>query len=209
MSAIQHKGIRELEQLTKKYYEESATEFVARTLDLELSNAMVEAFSALLPEKAKVLDAGTGSGRDALALMKKGYEVTAFDCSSAMVRNAEKLLNQPVLELRFQDIEFQEEFDGVWANASLLHVHLLELECCMEKLIKALVPGGVFYFSFKYGEGDGIRSDRYFNFQNESTIHGYLDKFENIELIKMEKSLDTRPGRTDEYWLRTIVKKTR
>lgn len=49
-------------------------------------------FIRFLPKKmaAKVLDIGCGSGRDAMALAKRGYTVTAVDPSREMLRLAEK-----------------------------------------------------------------------------------------------------------------------
>jgi hypothetical protein len=52
---------------------------------------------------------------------------------------------------KFQWIE---QFDGIWACASPLHVPRLELPPRMTRLAKALKPGGVMYVSFKYGLGE-------------------------------------------------------
>ena len=100
--------------------------FFADTVDVDMT-PLYRCFLPLLPEQAHVLDAGCGSGRDALAFAKLGYRVTAFDASPALVALAESHLRRPVQCLHFQDIAWRETFDGIWACASLLHVPAAEL----------------------------------------------------------------------------------
>lgn len=68
-----------------------------------------------------ILDAGCGSGRDALAFRQAGFRVEAFDASPQMARQAALLLEQDVPVLCFEDVAWQDRFDGIWACAA----------CCM------------------------------------------------------------------------------
>ncbi|MDP1975918.1 MAG: class I SAM-dependent methyltransferase, partial [Alphaproteobacteria bacterium] len=79
-------------------------------------------FLAQLPLSSKILDAGCGVGRDAHVFENLGHKVTAFDGSFEMVKLANQILKEPAKLMLFQDIDFSEEFDGVWAVASLIHV---------------------------------------------------------------------------------------
>ena len=108
------------------YYQQNAGTFFADTVDVDMTPLYCR-FLPLLPEQAHVLDAGCGSGRDAVAFAKLGYRVTAFDASPALVALAESHLRRPVQCLHFQDIAWRETFDGIWACASLLHVPAAEL----------------------------------------------------------------------------------
>src|SRR4051794_32480007 len=101
---------------TVAYYDTHAAEYVANTVDLDLS-ALYKPFLALIPAGGRVLDAGCGSGRDGLYFKRNGFDVTAFDASSEMVRAGSELLGQPVLNLTFQELDFRNEFDGIWACA--------------------------------------------------------------------------------------------
>ena len=74
---------------------------------------LYQRFLPRLPDQAQILDAGCGSGRDAKAFANLGYQVTAFDASPALIAPAETHLGQPVQRLRFQDITWQEQFDGI------------------------------------------------------------------------------------------------
>jgi SAM-dependent methyltransferase len=56
-------------------------------------------------------------------------------------------------------------YDGVWANACLLHVPRNELSHVLSLIWRALKPGGAFYASFKTGGAEGRDTlDRYYNY---------------------------------------------
>ncbi|MBQ9256333.1 MAG: class I SAM-dependent methyltransferase, partial [Acidaminococcaceae bacterium] len=93
----------------------------------------------------QILDAGCGSGRDSLFFMRQGYRVTMLDASAAMCRCAEKLTGQKALHKTFAEINFDKQFDGIWACASLLHVSEKELENVLVKFHRALKRDGVLY----------------------------------------------------------------
>ncbi|MCD8151513.1 MAG: class I SAM-dependent methyltransferase [Clostridiales bacterium] len=103
------------------YYDEHAEEYCAATIDADMSFCR-DKFMACLPAGAHILDAGCGSGRDSKAFMDNGFAVTAMDASEKMCTEAKKLLRQDVLQISFEKMNFQNEFDGIWACASLLHV---------------------------------------------------------------------------------------
>jgi SAM-dependent methyltransferase len=130
------------------YYQHNAGTFFADTVEVAMT-PLYRHFLPLLPDRGRILDAGCGSGRDAKAFSALGHQVTAFDASPALIALAERNLGQPVHCLRFQDITWQDSFDGIWACASLLHVPAVELPDAMQRLCRALEPGGILYASFK------------------------------------------------------------
>lgn len=98
----------------------------------------------------RILDAGCGVEPDALAFAERGYSVVAFDASAAMVRLAWKRIagRAEVLQMRFEDGAWREEFDGIWASASLLHMLAAELPAIARRLAGALRPCAILYMSF-------------------------------------------------------------
>lgn len=102
------------------YYDQHADRYIEDTDSIDLS-PLYKRFLAHLPAHARILDAGCGSGRDSMAFNRLGHDVVATDASPAMVRHASRALGQEVLHLRHEDIRFEEAFDGIWSNASLLH----------------------------------------------------------------------------------------
>jgi SAM-dependent methyltransferase len=129
--------------MTIDYYNRNAYAFQQRTLGRDLQRRY-DPFLALLPPGAEILDAGCGPGRDSLAFIQRGYRVTAMDASSAMVDLTTATIGQPALLLPFDQIDFEEKFDGVWASASLLYVPSARIDDAVHRLTRALKPGGVF-----------------------------------------------------------------
>ncbi len=122
-------------------------------------------FIGLLPANAKVLDLGCGSARDAKAMLEAGLEVHATDGSRSMAQLAEARLGQQVQVMRFDELRSIEEYDGVWASASLLHIPRPELPATLSLVHRALKIGGLHHASYKAGGLEGRDSvGRYFSY---------------------------------------------
>ena len=146
---------------TLEYYNQSAHAYAADTLNADVSK-LYEFFLSRLPAHATILDLGCGSGRDSLHFLREGYRVQSIDGSPEFCKLASQLTGQPVLCRTFEDIDFAEEFDGIWACASILHVPSTRLPLVLENISHALKKGGHLYASFKYGTFEGDRNGRYF-----------------------------------------------
>lgn len=192
---------------TKDYYTEKAKQFFDGTVDVDMEN-LYQPFLELIPDNGKILDAGCGSGRDTLYFKRKGYSVVAFDYSEEIVRLSTEYTGEQILHMSFEDVDFKNEFDGIWACASLIHVSKQDICIVFEKLSDALKPKGILYTSFKYGETEEIRKGRRFSDYTESTFEQLIDTVPSFITIKQWKSLDVRPNRKDEYWLNVLLKKT-
>ncbi|MCU6673809.1 class I SAM-dependent methyltransferase [Leclercia adecarboxylata] len=191
--------------MTLKYYQDNAQTFFDGTVNVDMSS-LYEAFTRHLAPGARVLDAGCGSGRDAKAFLEMGYQVEAFDASPAMVALAQEHTRLPVKVMTFADVDWKEEFDGIWCCASLLHVPAVELPGVMRRLADALKPGGVWYVSFKYGDGEREVDGRRFTDMDEVRLQGTLKALAFINIESVWKTRDKRPGR-DEVWLNGVLQK--
>ena len=191
--------------MTLKYYQDNAQTFFDGTVNVDMSS-LYETFTQHLAPGARVLDAGCGSGRDAKAFLGMGYQVEAFDASSAMVELAREHTGLPVQLMTFADVDWKEEFDGIWCCASLLHVPSVELPDVMRRLADALKPGGVWYVSFKYGDGEREVDGRRFTDMNEVGLRRMLTVVQENEIKSLWTTLDKRPGR-DEVWLNGVLQK--
>src|SRR5690348_11531546 len=103
---------------TGEFYRQNARAYAAETLGVDMGT-LYEPFLALLPAGGHILDAGCGSGRDAREFKRQGYHVTAIDASPELARLASETTGEPVRVLRFEEMMYEAEFDGVWACASL------------------------------------------------------------------------------------------
>lgn len=192
--------------MTLKYYQDNAQTFFDGTVNVDMSS-LYEAFTQHLAPGARVLDAGCGSGRDAKAFQEMGYQVEAFDASPAMVELAQEHTGLPVKVMTFADVDWKEKFDGIWCCASLLHVPAVELPGVMRRLADALKPGGVWYVSFKYGDGEREVDGRRFTDMDEVKLQTFMSAISRIAIVSLVSTYDKRPQR-NEIWLNGIIKKS-
>jgi SAM-dependent methyltransferase len=155
----------------------------------ELGEARLQRFAARLRAGGQVLELGCGGGQDSEALLALGLDVTPTDGSPELAAEAQKRLRRPVSVLLFEDLAAEAAFDGVWANACLLHVPRSALPGILAKVQRALRPGGVFYASYKAGEAEGRdRFGRFFNYPDAAwlrTAYG-KDGWDRIEIEEDE-----------------------
>jgi len=192
--------------MTLKYYQDNAQTFFDGTVNVDMSS-LYEAFTQHLALGARVLDAGCGSGRDAKAFQEMGYQVEAFDASPAMVELAREHTGLPVKVMSFADVDWKEEFDGIWCCASLLHVPAVELPGVMRRFADALKPGGVWYVSFKYGDGEREVDGRRFTDMDEVGLKALVSVLTDINVVKVWMTQDNRPMR-DESWVNGVLRKS-
>ena len=128
-------------------------------------------FLEQLPEGARILELGCGGGRDAEAMLARGFEVEPTDGTAEIARQAEARLGRPVRVMRFGELEADREYDAVWANASLLHVPRESLPGVLGRVFRALKPGGVHGATYKGGGREGRDSHgRYFNYLSRDEL---------------------------------------
>ncbi|MDE7384640.1 MAG: class I SAM-dependent methyltransferase [Anaeroplasmataceae bacterium] len=151
-----------------------------------------------------ILDLGFGSGRDSLYFQKK-YEVYGIDVTEEFCEHAKKLGLKNIYHMKAQDLNFVNQFDGIWACASLLHIPSGELIDVFKRCHKALKDNGILYCSFKYGEFEGIRNERYFTDMNLDRLKSLIDSSQ-FRIVNECITLDVRPNR-DEEWLNVVLKK--
>lgn len=159
--------------MTTSFYDDNAETYATR--DRKPPAARLDAFLAALPEKARILELGCGGGQDCAYMLSKGFDVTPTDGSAELARQAEKLIGRPVKVMRFEELAAREEFDGVWAEASLLHVPRANLPGVLSLIRNALKEDGVFHASFKAGTGEGHDDfGRYYNYPSREWLQELL-----------------------------------
>ncbi len=150
-------------------------------------------FLAALPSGGRILELGCGSGRDSAAMLAQGFDVTPTDGSPELAREAEMRLGRPVQVLLFGDLDAEEHYDGIWANACLLHVPRADLPSIIGKIHAALKPGGVFHASYKAGATEGRDGfNRYFNYPS-------ADWLREVYEVNPWQRLDIREGQGSGY----------
>lgn len=191
---------------TVDFYNKNAYEFYNNTVSVDMSEHYRRFEKYLLPE-SRILDAGCGSGRDSLYFLSKGYKVEAFDASEEMVNLSSKLTGLSVQRAKFEDVELDVEFNGIWASASLLHVDRGSIMEILQRLGAMLSKDGVFFMSFKYGDKVYEKDDRLFSGYDENSFSEMLTSVPALSICELYITADVRDERINEYWLSAIVKK--
>mmetsp|Transcript_1497 Transcript_1497/g.3121 ORF Transcript_1497/g.3121 Transcript_1497/m.3121 type:complete len:301 (+) Transcript_1497:198-1100(+) len=159
-------------QATVGHYDTNAHDFWTGTKDHDVTQnrtAFLEAMGEPLAGK-RVLDFGSGPGRDVIYFRSLGLHVTALDGSAEFCRmirehveaaesasgcNAHAAGPLQILHQDFHSLELGAGcYDGVFANASLFHVIRSALPKVLTQLHTALVDDGVLFASNPRSEDD-------------------------------------------------------
>ena len=195
-----------MENQTLEYYDKNAIAFFAGTVNIDMSS-LYKRVEAYLKPNAHILDLGCGSGRDSKYFLNRGYHVTAVDGSEQLCQLASEVIGQEVLHLRFRDLNFHEEFDAVWACASLLHVEKGQMTAVLQRIFKSIKPGGILYASYKYGDTQRIKDNRLFNDYMERDLEMLFSGIDGAVVKEWWISGDVRAERKNEKWLNVVVRK--
>ncbi len=177
----------------------------APTLSPETAAAL-DRFVDALPEGARVLEVGSGSGRDAAALERRGLSVRRTDVAHGFVRllRAEGHVADVADPLTddLSDPAREAPYDGVWASASLLHVRREDLPRVLGNLASVTAPGGPLHLAVKEGDGarfsthGSVAGPRHFTFWREQPLRDALGAA-GWDVADVARG----PGQRGETWL--------
>ncbi|OGP91736.1 MAG: hypothetical protein A2Z19_00980 [Deltaproteobacteria bacterium RBG_16_54_18] len=114
-------------------------------------------------KKGRLLLLGVGGGREAIPLVKKGFEVTGVDFVSAMVEKARENAARHGVQMEglVQEISKIDvpagAYDVAWLSAAMyscIPTRKRRMEM-LKKINKALIPGGYFICQFRWATKDG------------------------------------------------------
>lgn len=191
---------------TLSYYNINTSSFIESTKFVQMTEAW-NRFTSKLSPASLILDFGCGSGRDTKYFLEKGFSVDATDGSAELCTAASKYTGITVKQVLFQDWRSEAKYNGIWACSSILHLNKSELKQVIDNIRDALLPSGIFYTSFKYGNFEGERKGRYFTDLTESSFAELINEVTGFEIIEEWITSDVRPGREEEKWLNVILKK--
>lgn len=190
---------------TLLYYEKNYKKYESEKHDITMIGTY-EPFLKRLPKDAKILDLGCGTGRDSLYFKKLGFQVVALDGSKEMCKIAEKNLNQKVICTTYENMDLNEQFDGIWACSSLLHLTEEDLINILKKLENYLQEDGILYASFKKGTNEEIENGRYFYYLTEEKWKK-IEANLNYATEEMYYTKSVVKGHEDISWINLILRK--
>lgn len=188
--------VDELENLVATYYDQEGAAREAMPLgDVRL--AARDRFLALLSAERRttVLEVGSGPGRDAVAVARAGFDITAVDRSPGHVRLATaagvRAVVASVLALPFAPATF----DAGWTMSTLVHVPDERWDVAVASLVGAVRPGAPLVIGLWGGIDDegwqeprGDLPTRFFSRRSHDRAHAMLARHATVE------SFETWPG---------------
>ncbi|MBY0353218.1 class I SAM-dependent methyltransferase [Candidatus Babeliales bacterium] len=143
------------EQQTIEFYDAKAQAWGQTHNDPAYFEPEFELYKELL-ERGKILELGSGTGRDAVQFLKSGYEYVGIDVSQGLLDFARTqcptgtFLKKSLYELDFAPARF----DGFWCAATLLHIPKTEIDKVLQSIKKTIKPGGIGFISLKEGNDE-------------------------------------------------------
>lgn len=191
---------------TIEYYDSHADIYFSTTVEVDMSECC-ERFIKYLCTGALIIDIGAGSGRDIRYFLNRGYKVEGIDASSEMCKLASKFTGVDVKCQKVQEWRPNCRYDGIWANASLLHLTMEEVYDFVKRLPRYLNDGGVAYMSFKSGINTGIDVEgRYFTNVTRNEICKMVNEDKQLSILDMWETYDNL-HRQGFIWINLILGK--
>ncbi|RVT45626.1 class I SAM-dependent methyltransferase [Rheinheimera sediminis] len=196
------------EKATISYYDNNAMSYFDSTITIDLQD-IYDKFREALPNSAYILDAGCGVGRDSRYFIQVGYKVRSFDASEEMVKFCSQYPFAFCEHRAFADVTELEEYDGVWASASLLHLAEDSFKLALLRLSFALKVGGAMYFSLKAEPDESNSKDtRKFYYYSPTFVKDYLKEL-NLEVINVWTNIGRKPGSPSTFTNYLVKKSSR
>jgi len=135
----------------KDTYNKTADDYFKDHKDDNWWKPGVDKFISFLNRESKVLDVGCGTGIKAKYLIERGLNVTGIDFSDKCIEIAKREV--PEGKFIVSDIKdlsnIRDLFDGLFAQASILHIPKKEVFDILRNLVAKLKTGGFFYIALK------------------------------------------------------------
>jgi len=139
-----------------------------------------ERFHNLLPPCADILDIGCGPGRDLDYFASCGYRVIGVELNPDFVAMCHQRHSVVHADLRNLSKHYSPQmFDGIWAQASLVHLSTDEVASVLADCCALLRDGGLLYLSVPAIGESGWREEsdgrRWYTVWPNNTITDVLD----------------------------------
>ena len=178
------------------YYSTHSQEYIDSTIDIDMTynhELFLSHFSG-----GVILDVGFGSGRDMLYFRSKGYEVEGIDPEQAFVDHALSL-GLHVIKSDVLSYRPDKAYDGIWANASLLHLPREKMIEAIERLKGMLSDKGILFISLKKGIGETV--------DELGRLMTYVSEEELMELGLEILSISPDALGRDVKWINALYRK--
>jgi ubiquinone/menaquinone biosynthesis C-methylase UbiE len=171
-------------EITRATYEQIAPTYAQVSAVMgENLTAFAEKFTDLLELDAHILDVGCSPGRDMAWFENHNINVTGVDYTHAMLEIARTKVHGALVQADMRKLPFESQsVDGIWCNASLLHLPKTDSPAALLEFKRILKPAGILFLAVQEGEGEHLEmrevygeNQRFFARYNVPEMTGLLE----------------------------------
>jgi len=153
----------------------------------------------------KLLEIGSGSGREALEWSRMGYEYSGIDTSTTLIQIARKTepLGRYFLSSVYEMPFSSNTFDAFSSWAMLPHIPKERIGVALDAIQRVLKPQGLGFIAMREGveERQEPETGRWFSYYSQNELEDTLTRH-GFEIL----SKGTKPSRVDLTWLTFFVR---
>jgi len=190
------------------YYEKNAALWAAQRKKITELSFWSEEYirlKQLQEPKGKILEIGSGSGREALELIRIGYEYTGIDTSKELLTIARETASVgSFFYSTVYDLPFAEEsFDAFSSWSMLPHIPKRRIDEALGSIKQVLKPGAVGFMAMREGQGEEeeLGTGRWFSYYTQDEFEKILQK-QGFQVEFKNK----KPSRANLTWLTFFVR---
>jgi SAM-dependent methyltransferase len=189
------------------YYHTHADKYFDRYEEQRAGDHCHYCLKHIAPPPSRILDIGSGSGRDAAFFSAKGYQVTAVEPAREFrERAAKKHATHPIqwIDDRLPELETfsaSDDFDHIHLSAVLFHLPREQTRPVLKRLHNLLKKSGTLFVGLRVGPDDLNRP--MFDVNKDWVIQQSESLF---TVVHTEESQDDF-NRSDVTWQRVMLKK--
>lgn len=142
---------------------------------------VAERMSAYIGPQARLLDIGCGHGRDMAWFESRAIRTVGIDLSRGMLLEARRRVQGMLLQMDMRHLAFHDQqFDGIWCCASLLHLPRIEAPAALTEMRRVLAPGGICVLAVQEGASEGWERRGLFN-----TVERFFTRYTMAEIAAL------------------------
>jgi ubiquinone/menaquinone biosynthesis C-methylase UbiE len=191
-------------QTTTNSYDQITDQYLQRNQDRSVMAESLDRFANYLTPGGIVLDVGCGPGFDAALLRDKNLQVTGIDRSLGMMTAGKNLFPGTYVQADMAHLPFKPIFDGLWVNASLLHIQRDQVPLVLQEFCQILKPSGILFISVQKGSDEKWITGPYTN-----TVKRWFTywTYKTLEECLRQSGFKILDHQSSDIWLHIYSKK--
>jgi ubiquinone/menaquinone biosynthesis C-methylase UbiE len=200
-------------EITRKTYEQIAPTYAQVSANMSepllmFAQKFLELLESSFGPNAHILDVGCGPGRDMAWFESRNINVTGVDYTQAMLELARTKVRGSLVQADMRKMPFESHsVDGIWCNASLLHLPKTDSPTALLEFKRILKPNGILFLAVQEGEGEHLETREVYG-ENQRFFARYsvLEMTRMLEVAGFDV-LEHHPHESrDRVWIRFLAR---